>query len=288
MYKSIKPTDFVDFHTHTTSSDGMLTPDVLVQKARAAHICVLAITDHNQITDIPDATPPDMLLLPGVEVSCTFEQTEIHVIGLGVRNDCAPLNALLNYNREGRRNYITAILDNLRKCGIDLGSFDDLFAKHPDTHQLGRMHIASDLVDLGYVPDSNDAFRLYLGAGGSAYVKNQHDFCSLSAAVKAIHQAGGIPILAHPYYYHLDAEHFQQLLLKWKDLASLLQTPLGIEVFYPMHNTEETATLKDIARELGFMPSTASDYHANGSDSLMEYNAEMCTDLLNALGIEIE
>jgi len=284
----------VDLHTHTFFSDGTLSPKQLINAAKDAGVKILAITDHNYITKTDELKKcnRDITLIPGVEASCAFTAAsgntyEIHIVGLGVNADHPDLNGLLERNREEREMYITAILDKLRICGIDLGSYNDLAKKYPFTNQIGRMHIAEQMAERNFVNDTNEAFHRYIGGFGEkrAYVHNQQFFAPMSYMIPCILEAGGIPILAHPYYYQMPFDAFQDLIISVKNLS---KNRGAIEVFYPSHTPEQTLKLIDIARDMGLMCSAGSDYHANGCDTLdTGFNAHMCRKLLEKLGIEI-
>ena len=149
----------IDFHTHTHLSDGILSPQQLLDRARAAGIRTMAITDHNRIcTTLPDlqAANPDIHLIHGCEVSCLHpicpgKDVELHVVALGFAPESAPFREVLRQNHPDRRPYIEAILEELKKWDIYPGTYEELVEQCPETTHLGRMSIAAAMVKKGYV-----------------------------------------------------------------------------------------------------------------------------------------
>ena len=279
---------YIDLHTHTCLSDGNLTPEALLRDAREAGIGILALTDHNSTEDLTawQAAFPELTLIQGAEITCRYLQHELHVVALGIDPENPKLRAVLAQNQPDRRPYLTAILDKLRALGLDVGTYDELQAANPHSRHFGRMQIAKEMVNRGYVSSADEAFDIYMGAHGQrlAYVANPLKYVSLEEAVEAILSAGGVPVLAHLYYYLLDAEGERALVRRFKELAG---DRAAMEVEYAAYDRAQRDALKALADEFGLMHSCASDYHGNleGETLAHGFRRELAGPLLEALGV---
>ena len=282
------PLPYIDLHTHTCLSDGNLTPEELLREAREAGIGILALTDHNSTEDLTAyrAAFPELTLIQGAEITCRYLQHELHVVALGIDPEDPRLRAVLAQNQPDRRPYLTAILDKLRALGLDVGTYDELQAANPHSRHFGRMQIAKEMVNRGYVSSADEAFDIYMGAHGQrlAYVANPLKYVSLEEAVEAILSAGGVPVLAHLYYYLLDAEGERALVRRFKELAG---DRAAMEVEYAAYDRAQRDALKALADEFGLMHSCASDYHGNleGETLAHGFRRELAGPLLEALGV---
>ena len=278
---------YIDLHTHSCLSDGSLTPLELLRAAQEAGIGILALTDHNATADLSplQAAFPDLRLIQGAEITCRYLDQELHVVALGIDPENAKLRAVLQNNQPDRRPYLSAILEKLRALGIDVGTYDELQAANPNSRHFGRMQIAKEMQRRGYVATADEAFDVYMGAHGQrlAYVANPLKYVTLEEAVEAILDAGGVPVLAHLYYYLLDAEGERALVRRFKELAG---EKAAMEVHYAAYSPEQRESLAAIADEFGLMHSCASDFHGNLADETLAhgFRREFCTPLLNALG----
>ncbi len=279
---------YIDLHTHTCLSDGNLTPMELLTAAREAGIGILAMTDHNDTEDLTAwrAAFPELTLIQGSEITCRYLEKELHVVALGIDPNHPKIRAVLAQNQPDRRPYLTAILDKLRALGIDVGTYDELQAANPHSRHFGRMQIAKEMVNRGYVNSADEAFDIYMGAHGQklAYVANPLKYVSLEEAVDAILSAGGVPVLAHLYYYLLDAEGERALVRRFKELAG---AKAAMEVEYAAYTRPQRDALRALADEFGLMYSCASDYHGNleGETLAHSFDRELCRPLLEMLGL---
>ena len=279
---------YIDLHTHSTLSDGSLAPMALLGAAREAGIGILALTDHNDTEDLTlyRSAFPELTLIQGAEVTCRYLDQELHVVALGIDPTNENLQAVLRRNRPDRRPYLTAILEKLRSLGIDVGTFDELQAANPDSRHFGRMQIGKEMLKRGYVQSVDEAFDVYMGAHGQrlAYVANPLKYVSLEEAVEAILAAGGVPVLAHLYYYLLDAEGERALVRRFKELAG---DKAAMEVEYAAYTRRERDALAAVADEFGLMHSCASDFHGNleGETLCHRFDRSMCAPLLQMLGV---
>ncbi len=279
---------YIDLHTHSCLSDGSLTPVELLTAAREAGIGILALTDHNATADLVplQGAFPDLTLIQGAEITCRYLDQELHVVALGIDPENPKLRAVLRNNQPDRRPYLSAILEKLRALGIDVGTYDELQAANPNSRHFGRMQIAKEMQRRGYVATADEAFDVYMGAHGQrlAYVANPLKYVTLEEAVEAILDAGGIPVLAHLYYYLLDAEGERALVRRFKELAG---EKAAMEVHYAAYTPEQRESLAAIADEFGLMHSCASDFHGNLADETLAhgFRREQCAPLLDALGL---
>ena len=266
---------YIDLHTHTRFSDGQLTPQELIERAKCAGIGTLAITDHNMLIPNLDElrnANPDMELITASEISCRYttvagQEVEIHLVALMIDPEEESMARVFLTNQPDRRPYINAILDKLRIWNIDLGSYDDLKARHPDAGYLGRMAIAGDMVEHGYAKDIDEAFDVYLGGGTEqkklAYVPNPLKYVTFDEAVPAIEKTG-ICVLAHLWYYSLSPAENHRLLARFKQLGGT-----AMEVEYRRYSREQRDELGALADAYGLLYSVASDFHGqNENDSL--------------------
>lgn len=284
---------YIDLHTHSNVSDGCLPPRELIARSRAAGVGILALTDHNSTADLTALREefPDMTLLQGSEVTCRYNASdgnshELHVVALGFDPDHPKMREIFRRNQPDRRPYITAILEKLAALGIDVGTYDELQAANPDSRHFGRMQIAQEMKNRGYVDSVNEAFDVYMGAHGErrAYVANPLRYVSLEEAVDAILSAGGVAVLAHLYYYLMDDARSRELLQTFKTLTG---DRGAMEVHYGAYTQEQRRALGALAAEFDLMPSCASDYHGNmdGETLAHGFDAEICRPILEKLGV---
>ncbi|MGN0293798.1 MAG: PHP domain-containing protein [Lachnospiraceae bacterium] len=273
----MKPGIYTDLHTHSTLSDGLFSPDKLIDEAGKAGIRALAITDHNldcQNYKELAAKHPDMELIRGSELSCLYklssgEEKELHVVALDYDPDHTLMKQVFRKNLHDRKPYVDAILEKLRENGIDLGTYEILKSAYPDTHHLGRKQIADTLKKRGYTKTADEGFDIYIGNFGEkrAYVKYPFPYASLEEVTEAIIAAKGIPVLAHLFYYGFSEEENRRLLRHF----SKLTTGIGaLEVEYGKYTREQRNELKKYASEYGLLESAASDFHGQSETQTLE------------------
>ena len=284
---------YIDLHTHTKNSDGAHTPEQLCAMALKAGIGALAITDHGYTEDVTNLRMefPRLHLIQGIELGTVyFDSTGRdvcpHVVGLGFDPRHPKMQAVLKQNNPDRAPYINAILDKLRLCGIDLGTYEDLRKRFPDTRQIGRRDIAVCMKEEGYVSSVQEAYDIYIGAFGErrAFVPNPARYATLEQTVDAIVSAGGIAVLAHLDYYHMSDDDNIRLVRIFKELAG---DRGAMEVYYASYTPERWAGLRAMADEVGLMYSAASDFHGQLDGDTLEHGFQIfdCRELMEALGI---
>jgi predicted metal-dependent phosphoesterase TrpH len=248
-----------DLHCHSHFSDGVLSPEMLVTRAREREVDVLALTDHDTIAGLvlaqKAADEQGLKLINGIEFSSQWGKGGVHIVGLGFKLDSAELHAAIaaqNNARSGRAEQIAA---RLAKAGIT-GSLDGARIIAGDAF-VGRPHFAQYLVNVGAVTNINAAFKKYLGAGKSADVKFQWPV--MTTIIEWIHAAGGVAVLAHPCKYDLTRTKMCALI---KDFATAGGDAL--EVVSGMQAHPVTEDLARIAAANNLAASCGSDFHLPG------------------------
>ncbi|WP_263059603.1 RNase RNM [Pectobacterium sp. F1-1] len=247
-----------DLHSHTTASDGVLTPTALVQRAVDMRVSVLAITDHDTTSGLEEAQHAiaqqglPLRLIPGVEISTLWENHEIHIVGLGMDIAHPALTALLQQQAECRQNRAEQIAVRLEKARIP----DALSgARRLATGgQITRAHFARYLIELGIAANMNQVFKKYLAKGKTGYVPPQ--WCTIPQALDAIHQSGGVSVLAHPGRYDLTAKWLKRLLATFAENGGM-----AMEVAQCQQAPDERTQLGRYARDFNLMASQGSDFH---------------------------
>ncbi|MBT3363241.1 MAG: PHP domain-containing protein [Chloroflexi bacterium] len=249
----------VDLHLHTTASDGSLTPAQLIKRAADQDIRVIAITDHDSVEGIPEATLAaknykQLTVIPGVEISTDVPGNEIHVLGLFVDYANQQLQAeltRLRVSRQMRAENMTAKLN-----GLGLSIEYERVLQLADGASVGRPHIAKALLEKGYISDFREAFDKYIGRNGPAYAEREKMLPQ--EAVKLIAQTGGLPVLAHP----ADIENLEELLPLYKKNGLI-----GIETYYHGYSMKTIDWLSQLANNHGLITTGGSDYHNDNGDA---------------------
>ena len=240
-----------DLHTHTTYSDGSLSPYELIKKAKSVGINVISITDHDSVSGIDEAVEIGkefgVEVVAGMELSASYKNTEIHILGYFMDYHNKVLQDALAVFREKRRRRAERIVDKLNRMNIPLTIESVLASATGDS--IGRPHIANALVSEGHAQSYYQAFNKYLGDGRPAFEKKPE--CSPEETVELISQAGGLSFLAHP-----GRTVSEELLFK------LISAGLdGIEVVHPSHTNEHIQYYRGIVNEYCLLESGGSDFH---------------------------
>lgn len=248
----------LDLHSHSTFSDGTLTPGELVARAARRSVAVLALTDHDDTGGLEAARAAaaeyHIRLIDGVEISVTWHGQTLHVVGLGVDPSDAALQAGLAATRSGRADRAGKIIAALEALGIT-GSRDGAQRYASNPQLIGRTHFARFLVGQGVVKDIKTAFKRFLGGGQPCYVP--HQWATLGAAVSWINGSGGAAVLAHPGRYPLDTAQLRALLGEFRDLGGA-----ALEVVSGSHGRHHSTAFASHARQFGFAASAGSDFHS--------------------------
>jgi len=241
---------YVDLHSHSTASDGSQSPAALVAAAKAAGLSAIALTDHDTMAGVAEAAAAGEQLgvrvVPGVELSATDADREVHLLGLHIERPTALEDPLRTF-RESRYVRAQQIVAKLNERGIPI-AFDDVLALSGDA-AIGRPHLARVLIEGGWARDSRDAFDRYLGAGRPAYVPKHR--LSVAEAIDLVHAGGGLAVLAHPgpMGRREIVERFVGFGLD------------GLEVRHPGHSNEDAMRIGTLVEFFGLIPSGGSDWH---------------------------
>lgn len=245
-----------DLHTHSNFSDGTATPAEIVAEAVQAGLAAVALTDHNTARGLPDfisaAEKNNIIPVPGVEFSVDYEGSELHLLGLFIKPEHFP--AVEELMREGARRKEEsnlALIEALSDAGIKL-DYAEIKGKTPGG-QVNRAHIATAMMEAGYVGSVKEAFRSYLSKTGGFYKEPQR--ISVWQMLEFINSIGAVSVLAHPFL-NLTDEELEILLPKAKE-AGLV----GMECYYSLYDEVTTADSLALAEKFGLLPSGGSDYH---------------------------
>lgn len=249
-----------DLHTHTTASDGSLTPTELVHAAAARGLSVLAVTDHDTTAGIREAAQAaqavGIRLVPGVELSAEGPPGKCHLLGLGIDSENDGLKRTLAELSESRRTRNDRMAGRLRALGVPV-TLEEVAAVAPPGANIGRPHFAELLVRRGIVGSLPEAFNRFLGDDAPAYVPK--DVLSPAAAIALIQAAGGLAFLAHPGLVRLAAHETPETRL-----SALQQRGLnGVEAYYSQHTPAQTERFLRIAEKLGLLVTGGSDFHGS-------------------------
>ena len=242
-----------DFHTHSTRSDGTLTPGQLVDLAASRGVRVMALTDHDTLEGLEEAQQaaarhPGFVLLPGVELSCDVPGSEVHMLGLCIDPADGHLRSELDRFRAGRVERGRRMVEALDSLGapIEWSRVREIAGEA----SIGRPHVARALIERGHVQTIEQAFDRYLDRNGPAYVEREK--LTPPQAVAMITAAGGLPVFAHPSFTQ-DHERVAS------ELAS--EGLFGMEVYYKAYPPELVGALRGLAERLGLFALGGSDYH---------------------------
>jgi predicted metal-dependent phosphoesterase TrpH len=258
----------IDLHTHSTYSDGTDKPSELINKALAAGITIIGLTDHDSISGWQEATNslrPGISLVPGAEISCqTTDGISVHILGLLFDANNTELMSTLEKTRENRHGRMEKIIARINEAGIDI-TMDDVLEQLSDGATLGRPHLADALVKKGVVASRDEAFTQMLHNNSKYYVS--HYSPTPESAIALIKAAGGVSVIAHPMASH------RGRTISLETFGSLIESGLdGIEVDHRDHSPDEKMQLITLAKESNLVMTGASDYHGNGKlNSLGEY-----------------
>ena len=261
----------IDLHTHTTYSDGTDNPSELINKALAAGITIIGLTDHDSISGWQEATNAlrsGISLVPGAEISCqTLDGISVHILGLLFDSSNSELMNTLKKTRENRHSRMEKIIARINEAGIEI-TMNDVLAQLSDGATLGRPHLADALVKKGVVASRDEAFTQMLHNNSKYYVS--HYSPTPETAIALIKAAGGVSVIAHPMASH------RGRTISLETFGSLIDSGLdGIEVDHRDHSPAEKIELISLASGSNLVMTGASDYHGNGKlNSLGEYTTD--------------
>ena len=260
----------IDLHTHTTASDGIVTPSGLIDFALENHIEVLAITDHDTVAGLPEAMERsvnrNIILIPGIEFSVQWDRGTFHIVGLYIDHENGPLRSRVNWLAERRSSRAQRIVEDLDGHDIRI-SFDEVLDEARGG-VVGKPHIARVLVRHGYASNTKDVFSHFLEKGKPGYVPKEK--VTYEEAIALIKGAGGIPVLAHPgSLEYSDYDDFENMLRQF--MKAGLE---GVEVYSEMHSAGDVSAFHDIATRNNLLISGGSDFHGDKEEKIGYYAPE--------------
>ncbi|WP_299494433.1 PHP domain-containing protein [uncultured Shewanella sp.] len=247
-----------DLHSHTTASDGQLTPSELIERAIEKGVKVFAITDHDTTDGLAEAhaynqaheTP--LTLIDGVEISTRWNSFDIHIVALKVAVDHPALVSFLENQRSLRSERAKEIGERLHKAGIE-GAYEGA-KEYAGDAAISRGHYARWLAEKGYATHTANVFKRYLARGKTGYVPN--NWGSMANAIDVIHQAGGVAVLAHPNGYKLSAKWVKRLVREFKEAGGdAMEVVLGQQTIDDRSQLIALSVLNNLSCSLG------SDFH---------------------------
>jgi len=246
---------------HSTVSDGKYTPEAVVDLAVENGLDTIALTDHDSYDGYSLACQrakeySDMVIIPGAEITCIFNNREIHMLAYGFNTEAACMRKLVAKHRMARITRAAQIVDKLTDLGFDI-SLDEVKAEttsNQGSPNIARPHIARVLVDKGYVASINEAFIRYLNDNELEGIKAKYS--SVEEVIHSVKQAGGATVLAHPGYSYNE-----------NDLMKLIDKGMdGIEYLHPSHNFELQKYYEEFCLNYRLLATGGSDFHGYGND----------------------
>lgn len=248
---------YIDLHTHSTASDGSMTPVELVRHAFEKGLGAVALTDHDTVSGVEQAVEEGNKLgievIPGVEISVSFEP-EMHLLGYFFNGNYNSILKTLEELRERREQRNPRIVSKLKELGFDI-TLSEVNSQAAGGN-AGRPHIARVMMDKGYVASIEEAFDKYLASGRPAYFKK--DKLTPAEGISEIAGAGGVPVLAHPIYLNMSLDRLD-ILLEQLSIMGLK----GIEAYYSENNAVQTSELLQLAQKHKLLVTGGSDFHGS-------------------------
>lgn len=251
----------IDLHVHTTASDGTFSPSEVVCLAAKAGLSAIAITDHDTVSGYAEAAKAGeqygIEIIPGIEISTRY-QGAVHILGYYVDPNSQGMNEALDWivqNRDNRNKRICALM---QADGLPV-YYEKMKARFGDV--IGRPHFASVLVELGLAANIQDAFKRYVEKGQKYYLPRT--FLPIEHSVEIIAEAGGLPVLAHPFQYRLDDASLRNLIEHCMEYGLV-----GMECFYTGYTADQSKYLCQLAQEYRLLQTGGSDFHGQNKSHI--------------------
>jgi 3',5'-nucleoside bisphosphate phosphatase len=239
----------VDFHSHTTMSDGSLSPQELADFMGARDVEIFAISDHDTLAAYGEFRPrPGARVVTAIEINTTWRENEVHLLGYGLPLGDSAISALLETNQAERRKRAEQMVRQLQRAGYGI-TMEDVLAEAPGARAIGRPHVAKALIRAGLAADVDAAFRNLLRRGRPGYVPQV--YTTPQETIDTISAAGGVAVLAHPGRLK-DRSLIDQLAVRGLH---------GLEVFYPLHDADDVSYFRRKAGEYGLVMTAGMDFH---------------------------
>lgn len=249
--------DRIDLHTHTTISDGTMTPSQLVEYAKQKQLKAIAITDHDGIDGVSEAIEAGkkycIEIVPSIEFGTDYNGTEIHILGHYIDYKDKQLLNIIKDIQQNRHNRNKKMIEKLNSIGFNV-NLDELYSITKNQNIVTRAHFALLLLQKGYVKSRDEAFKKYISHGCVAYVPR--NLMCAKECIKLIERFKGIPTLAHPTLYKMSMNEIDLLV---KDLVE--SGLKAIEAIYPLHSSQQEGDIKAIAKKYNIKISGGTDFH---------------------------
>lgn len=246
----------IDLHTHSTCSDGSMSPTELVAHASARGVSAIALSDHDTVAGIDEALAAgkkyNVEVVPAIEFSVQSE-TETHILGFYIDHKSPILQEALQNINSVRHQRTVNTCEKLRALGFDV-TMEEALEIAP-AGIIGRAHFARLLVEKGYISSVKEGFNKYLANGRPAYDGTQ--YLTAADAVELINSIGGVSFVAHPHLIRLDDNALREFLMSLKAFGLS-----GIEGYYNEYTPEMQSYFQNLANELGLDISGGTDFHA--------------------------
>ena len=250
-----------DLHTHTSFSDGSLSPTELIELAEDSGLSAIALTDHNSIGGVPElieaAKTKSVVAIPGIEFSTDYNGRELHLLALGFGTDAYPrINGIVDELTERKHKAIEGLIDDLIAADYRI----DRDRIHEGALGIvNRAHVATELVRCGYATSRSDAFERILYSGGPFYRSPKYiDIDECAAFIKSI---GAVSVLAHPFL-NIEYDSVREVLGKLRGRLD------AMEVIYSEYDEKTTKTSAALVKEFGLLPSGGSDFHGKNKPDI--------------------
>ncbi|MFH1846237.1 MAG: PHP domain-containing protein [Candidatus Omnitrophota bacterium] len=251
--------NFADLHVHTNLSDGILSPEEVVEHALQEGLKAISITDHDAVDAVDPciffAEDKEIEIIPGVELSSENGEREVHILGYYLDHKDRDFLKILSILQDSREERMDGMISLLKKKGMDV-TREKVFGSN-SSGSIGRLHLARILKEEGFVKSLSEAFDRYIGEGKDCHVKHQR--LDYKGAIYSIRKAGGVPTLAHP-----------GVSCKEEDIKLYADAGLkGIEVYHPKHKPAENRRYLDLAQKYGLLVTGGSDCHGGKNKKSM-------------------
>jgi len=248
---------YIDLHTHSTCSDGLLSPAALVDLAARRGLAAIALTDHDTVAGLPEAIAhgreSGVEVIPGIEIGAEALRLSLHILGYGFNQKHPGLLAFIARLQQAREARNRSMIEKLATLGIRM-PYEQLTAMAGD--QAGRPHFARLLVKHGHAADSQDAFSRFLKRGAPAFIAQVKP--TAEEAITRINEAGGLAVIAHPGSSDPGLEKIPGIIPTLKEYGLA-----GMEIFYPTHSKKIIRLLQGLAEQYGLLPTGGTDYHGD-------------------------
>ena len=251
----------IDLHVHTTASDGTCTPSEVVRLASEAGLSAIAITDHDTVQGYPEAAKAGLQygieVIPGIEISTRYRGA-VHILGYYINPASEALSEALNWIVQNRDNRNRKVCELMQADGLPV-YYEEMKARFGDV--VGRPHFASVLVELGLAKNVQDAFARFVEKGQKYYLPRT--FLPIEHSVEIIAEAGGLPVLAHPFQYRLNEISLRELIEHCMEHGLV-----GMECYYTGYTAGQSAYLSRLAEEYGLLRTGGCDFHGQNKPNI--------------------